>query len=326
LSSAPCSRRRLALLDWYGQSARDLPWRHTDEPYAIWLSEIMLQQTQVKTVLPRYMAWLQQFPDIATLAAAEQDHVLKAWEGLGYYRRARFLHAAARQVVQAHGGRFPDTFADIMALPGIGRSTAGAIASFCFGMKTPVLDGNVKRVLKRWYGQPEAKDAELWQLAETEIEAGNDPASWNQAMMELGATCCAPRVPACENCPVQAQCASAFNADVDIPRSKKTTVQNVHWQVHLHTDPEHGIWLQQRPASGIWASLWSPPITELEAAPDVAPCHVHLLSHRRLHLYGLHESFAPASEGRWVTSLEEVAVPTGMRRLLQQHGLVQTGR
>jgi len=290
------------------------------DPYPIWISEIMLQQTQVKTVLPRYQAWLARFPDVETLAAADIDSVLKAWEGLGYYRRARLLHAAARRIMEEHQGHFPQAFAEITALPGIGRSTAGAIASFCFAMKTAVLDGNVKRVLRRWYGAADAKDAELWQLAEKEIAAQEEPATWNQAMMELGATCCSPRQPDCHSCPVHRQCHSAF-AITEAPTGRRIAVQELHWQVELHLDASRGIWLTQRPDHGIWAGLWTPPITELTAAPATAPCHIHLLTHRRLHLYGKQSQVQPEAEGRWVRSLQEVAIPTGMRRLLHKHGL-----
>lgn len=309
------------LLNWYAANARDLPWRRTSEPYAIWLSEVMLQQTQVKTVLPRYRTWLDQFPDIETLANADIDQVLKAWEGLGYYRRARLLHASAQTVATEFNGSFPTEFNDILALSGIGRSTAGAISSFCFGTSTPVLDGNVKRALKRWHGNNDLSDKQLWQLAQQHIDHADDPAAWNQAMMELGATCCTPRNPGCTDCPVQSPCASAFQVSDTKPASKRIPVKDVHWQVHLHTDPERGIWLQQRPDSGIWAGLWSPPITELAEAPDLSPCHVHLLTHRRLHLYGSCNESLPTGDGCWISDTNSVALPTGIRCLLEKQQL-----
>jgi A/G-specific adenine glycosylase len=281
----------------------------------------MLQQTQVKTVLPQYAAWFGHFPTIQSLAAASLDDVLKAWEGLGYYRRARFIHRSAQLIIDDMSGSFPPAFDDIISLPGIGRSTAGAISSFCFNTATPVLDGNVKRVLKRWHGKPLATDRDLWILAQQAIDLSNNPASWNQAMMELGATLCGFKSASCGACPVSSHCESAFQADSIKTASKRVAVHDVHWQVELHICPEKGIWLTQRPDSGIWAGLWTPPITALDQAPDDVPCHVHLLTHRRLHLYGRASSASPTHTGRWVNSVSELAVPTGIHRLLKKHGI-----
>jgi len=316
LSSARCRD----LLDWYHAHARQLPWRETTDPYRIWISEIMLQQTQVKTVLPRYVAWFDTFPDIAALAAASEEQVMKAWEGLGYYRRARLLHAAAKQICSLHRGCFPQHFDDIASLPGIGRSTAGAIASFCFDAATPVLDGNVKRVLKRWHGQAEASDKQLWELAQQAMNASDDLVAWNQAMMELGATHCSPRSPDCPACPVSQHCASAFAAD-DAINSKPTPVIDLFWRVDLHLCPERGIWLTQRPKTGIWAGLWTPPICALDCAPATSPTHVHLLTHRRLHLYAAEIDGNPGAPGQWVTAMDNVALPTGIKRMMKKYGL-----
>lgn len=311
LSSARCK----ALLGWYGEHARCLPWRETDDPYHIWISEVMLQQTQVKTVLPRYTAWFARFPDIATLAKADLNDVLKAWEGLGYYRRARFIHSAAQQITALHDGIFPNDFDAIMALSGIGRSTAGAIASFCFGGNTPVLDGNVKRVLKRWHGLPEATDKTLWVLAQQAIDDASDHAAWNQTMMELGAMLCTAKRVDCQSCPVNNYCDSAFQVEFATESRKSTPVRDVHWQVDLHIHEHKGVWLTQRPASGIWASLWTPPITELAQAPEHKPDHIHLLTHRRLHLYAQSSTKQPDGEGVWVNNVEKYALPTGIHRL-----------
>lgn len=305
------------LLSWYADHARDLPWRETTEPYQIWISEIMLQQTQVKTVLPRYLQWFEQFPTIQALANASQDDVLKAWEGLGYYRRARFIHKAAVQIVADLDGEFPSSFDGMMKLSGIGRSTAGAISSFCYGTATPVLDGNVKRVVKRWYATPEATDKELWPLAQQAIEDSANSAIWNQAMMELGATACSARSPDCQTCPVRTSCLSAFQVDTAMEKKKAVPVKDVHWQVHLHICSEKGIWLNRRPETGIWAGLWTPPITELTDRPDEKPVHIHLLTHRRLHLYPQPSEAMPTGEGRWVKSFEGFALPTGIHRLLE---------
>jgi len=306
------------MLDWYAHRARDLPWRATRAPYPIWVSEIMLQQTQVATVLPRYAAWFDRFPTIEALAAASPDAVLKAWEGLGYYRRARYIHAAARRIMAGHGGIFPRTFEDILALPGIGRSTAGAIASFCFGLHTPVLDGNVKRVLKRWRAAADASDRQLWKWARQALDAADDAAAWNQAMMELGATVCTARAPACALCPVSKYCASAFQEPANTKR-KAAIVRDLHWLVSLYLCPRRGIWLSQRPDSGIWGGLWTPPITEMEDAPEKAPDHIHRLTHRRLHLYGKPLQTEPSGDGRWVSDVTKLALPTGIHRLLVKY-------
>jgi len=278
----------------------------------------MLQQTQVKTVLPRYQRWFEQFPNMETLAAASLDDVLKAWEGLGYYRRARFIHQAAQRILSKHDGLFPSKFEDMIALPGIGRSTAGAIASFSFAANTPVLDGNVKRVLKRWGGKTKVSDKELWRLAQQTIDQSGDPATWNQAMMELGATICTARAADCGVCPVSTDCASAFQIDYSAEARKASPVRNVHWQVYLHTCPKKGIWLMQRPDSGIWAGLWTPPILELDSAPNEAPLHIHQLTHRRLHLYPLVADSLPQGRGHWVQSIEGYALPTGIHRMLEK--------
>ncbi len=281
----------------------------------------MLQQTQVKTVLPRFAAWLERFPDIPSLATASLDDVLKAWEGLGYYRRARFIHVTAQRITAEYNGHFPAPFDDILSLPGIGRSTAGAIASFCFGAHTPVLDGNVKRVLKRWHAIPGAMEKELWMRAQHALNNSENAATWNQAMMELGATICSPNTPDCGNCPVSRHCASAFNP-VEIAHPRKTAkVKNVYWRVALHQHPEKGIWLTKRPASGIWAELWTPPIIELDNPPAQTPTHVHLLTHRRLHLYSNPLQTEPSGNGQWVADITQFALPTGIHRLLEKQGL-----
>jgi len=256
------------------------------------------------------------------LAEAHLDEVLKAWEGLGYYRRARFIHQAARQIMDVYQGQFPEDFEAMQTLSGIGRSTAGAISSFCFQTPTAVLDGNVKRVLKRWQHDVNLKDKPLWELAQHAIEQTEHPALWNQAMMELGATVCSPRQPDCEACPVSKYCLSAFDVDTSL-RMKKTQVKDVYWQVWIQYDDAKGIFLQQRPEKGIWAGLWTPPIVELQEKPHQKPNHIHLLTHRRLHLYVSDmamDSKVPTldcktNNGQWFQSLDAIALPTGIHRL-----------
>jgi len=197
---------RRALLRWYDKHRRDLPWRKTRDPYRIWLSEIMLQQTRVAAVLDHYRIFLEHFPNVQTLAAASEDAVLAAWSGLGYYRRARMLHQAAHQITEHHGGCFPQNSKALLALPGIGRYTAAAISSIAFAEPVAVVDGNVERVLQRFIGI-NLTTPQIWQHAQA-LLADSRPGDFNQAMMELGATVCVPREPRCPMCPVRKWCAT----------------------------------------------------------------------------------------------------------------------
>ncbi len=199
-----------ALLDWFGRDQRDLPWRQTGDPYPIWVSEVMLQQTQVQTVIPYFRRWMKTFPTLQKLARSRQETVLKHWEGLGYYSRVRNLHRAAQQVVKKHQGRLPDTYEELIQLPGIGRYTAGALLSIAFDQPAPVLDGNVKRVLSRLFaisanGEASAHEKWLWDTS-AELVPAKRPGDFNQAMMELGATVCLPKKPLCGVCQLQTQC------------------------------------------------------------------------------------------------------------------------
>ncbi|MBC7172514.1 MAG: A/G-specific adenine glycosylase, partial [Polyangiaceae bacterium] len=203
---------RSALLEWFDRAQRDLPWRRTLDPYAIWVSEVMLQQTRVETVIPYYERFLTRFPTPAALAEAEEDAVLAAWSGLGYYRRARMLHAGAREVVATYGGAVPEAREARLALPGVGRYTAGAIGSIAFGKPEPIVDGNVARVLSRVRfieTPPGRADTErrLWDEAER-LVYGERPGALNQALMELGATVCTPSSPRCTECPIARACAA----------------------------------------------------------------------------------------------------------------------
>jgi len=197
-------RFRRLLLSWYDRNRRDLPWRNTRDPYAIWLSEIMLQQTRVAAVLEHYRLFLERFPDVSALAAASEDAVVAAWSGLGYYRRARMLHRCSQEIVAQHGGRFPATAAALQDLPGIGRYTSAAIASIAFGEPVAVVDGNVERVLRRIDGRVSIS-ARTWERAQALLSQSR-PGDFNQAMMELGATVCLPREARCEECPVLGLC------------------------------------------------------------------------------------------------------------------------
>ena len=261
------------LCAWQKRHGRHgLPWQDTRDPYRIWLSEIMLQQTQVATVLPYYERFLATFPDVRALAYAPEDRVLEHWSGLGYYRRAHHLHAAAKAVVAQHGGEFPRDAETIATLPGIGRSTAAAIAAFAFGARAAILDGNVKRVLARhrgiagWPGAPKV-EAKLWRAAEALLPAKHVE-TYTQALMDLGATVCTRSSPRCEACPVAGDCVARLKnrvADLPSPRPKKVLPQRA---VRVLVFERAGtLLLEKRPAAGIWGGLWSLP--ELPVDADV---------------------------------------------------------
>ncbi len=258
------------LLTWFDQHGRSgLPWQHPRSAYRVWLSEIMLQQTQVVAVIPYFERFVTRFPDIATLAAADSDEVMRHWAGLGYYARARNLHAAARQVMAQHEGHFPAGFEQIIALKGIGRSTAGAILAQAFGTPAAILDGNVKRVLTRWAGieghpAESLVNAQLWTLAER-LLPDKRAADYVQAQMDLGATLCTARKPACARCPLSTDCvAHATGRSSQLP-TKKARRERPHreaWLI-LAEDGEGRVLLEQRPGSGIWGGLWCPPVIAL---------------------------------------------------------------
>lgn len=248
----------------------DLPWQNTRDPYRIWLSEVMLQQTQVTTVVAYYLKFLQAFPDIRALASASRERVLERWSGLGYYRRAHHLHAAACEVVLRHGGEFPRDAAVLATLPGIGRSTAAAIAAFAFGARAPILEGNVKRVLARhqaiagYPGAPKVA-ARLWQAAQAMLPARNVEI-YTQGLMDLGATVCTRAQPRCVVCPVRADCVALREGRVNelpSPRPRKTLPRRAVRVLLIERGGE--ILLEKRPAAGIWGGLWSLPELPLDA-------------------------------------------------------------
>jgi len=255
-----------ALLAWHEREGRhDLPWQRERTPYRVWVSEIMLQQTQVATVIPYYQRFLQRFPDVAALAAAPLDEVLHLWSGLGYYARARNLHRAAQHILAAHGGELPLTFGEIAALPGIGRSTAGAILALARGERWPILDGNARRVLARYFGiatSPADRDGgkRLWELAER-CTPHERVADYTQALMDLGATVCVRRKPLCLSCPLAAECvARRSGRQHELPsprRSLRRAARRAFMVVAL--DSAGQVLLERRPASGVWGGLWCLP-------------------------------------------------------------------
>ncbi len=353
----PSALPRIAddLVRWQrAQGRHGLPWQHTRDPYRVWLSEVMLQQTQVTTVLGYYERFLARWPDVAALAAAPLDEVLGLWSGLGYYSRARNLHRCAQAVVAEHGGRFPQRAAVLATLPGIGPSTAAAIASFCFDERVAILDGNVKRVLARVLafdgdiGQSAATRT-LWRIAEQLLpEAPADMPAWTQGVMDLGATVCTPRKPQCLVCPLTASCAArAAGRQADFPVKEKRLKRSRResWALWLQAGSGDAaqVWLQQRAHSGIWSGLWSWPLFDdapsreaalntLLAAPEASataqalPSFKHVLTHLDWTLHPLRLSLAtpldasPAlGAGRWFsrTELATLGLPAPIAKALQ---------
>jgi A/G-specific adenine glycosylase len=339
---------RHKLLRWYDQAARDLPWRRTCDPYAVWVSETMLQQTRVETVIPYYERFLRRFPTLEALAEAEEDEVLSHWSGLGYYRRARLLHAGAREVVARYGGKVPEQVQDRRALPGVGRYTAGAIGSIAFDKPEPVVDGNVTRVLARLYGidtpMGTARTTKrLWDEA-ARLVSGQRPGAFNQALMELGATVCSPRRPRCEVCPLATDCYAYTNGHVEalpVVRARKapSVVNLVAVVATCGRGSDRAVWLV-RSQERLFGGLWGLPTVQRDGAQvgdALAALHAagisarvrprpsarieHVLTHRRLQVdvFRATGADARASDTRrrfTATALEEVGVSALTRKLL----------
>jgi len=267
------------LLSWYGQNKRDLPWRETPDPYKIWLSEVILQQTRVSQGLDYYLHFVERFPDVRSLAAASEDEVLKLWQGLGYYSRARNLHHAAKTIVNEYNGVFPGSYSLLLKLKGIGEYTAAAIASIAFDEAVPVVDGNVARVLSRLFALEEPVDTPagrrlLRQLAE-DLISRDAPATFNQAIMEFGALHCTPSSPGCSDCPLRMHCEAYQKGKTeDFPRKLlKTKVKVVYFQYMVVTFTENGedyMLLRKREQHGIWKNLFDFPSMESDHEPDVS--------------------------------------------------------
>lgn len=264
-----------SLIDWHGRHGRhDLPWQRRRTPYRVWVSEIMLQQTQVATVVPYFERFMQRFPEVGSLAAAPLDEVLHLWSGLGYYARARNLHRAAVSIAEEHGGRFPRSFEAVAALPGIGRSTAGAILALSRGERFPILDGNVRRVLSRHFGveggaSDRAALQKLWDLSD-QCTPAEHVDTYTQAVMDLGATVCARRNPSCGSCPVSATCiARRSGRQHELPSPKPTRARQLRQVFMLAAVREDGgVLLERRPEKGVWGGLWCLPefVSAAEAA------------------------------------------------------------
>lgn len=347
------------LMQWYRSAARDLPWRQTTAPYPVWLSEVILQQTRVEQGIGYFHRFLEAFPTISDLAAASEEDVLRLWQGLGYYSRARNLHAAARQVQTEFNGEFPDTYAEILKLKGVGPYTAAAIASFCFKEATPVIDGNVNRVMSRMMALESPVDGNdgkraIHQRLE-EVIPDDEPDTFNQAMMEWGALICTPKQPKCQECPMQAGCDAFKRGTVmDFPKKKsKTRVQERWLYCFVVTDGTNLI-MRHRDQPGIWQNLYDFPTFEYDKQPteeaviaEFIATHpdwwndrctamestTHLLSHRKLRVafYLVEVEVLPAVQNepflrQSLDKWRELPVPRLVERLLENwvqpnHGL-----
>lgn len=342
------------IVRWQSTHGRNtLPWQNTRDPYRVWLSEIMLQQTQVATVLDYYARFLERFPAVSQLAAADEDDVLGLWSGLGYYSRARNLHRCAQDVMALHGGRFPRTAEQLQTLPGIGRSTAAAIASFCFGERVAILDGNVKRVLTRVLGfsadlAQSANERTLWDKA-AELLPDHDLSEimprYTQGLMDLGATICAGRQPQCLLCPVQKLCRGFAEGDPGKypvkTRKLKRSAQGL--SLLWARRPDGSVWLERRPSRGVWGGLYCLPTFDsddelkavlpppLQSRLDPLPQFVHVLTHKDLHLspwiadFGARQALPKAMvsqerPGAWFgpEAWPALGLPAPIRKLLAQ--------
>lgn len=337
------------IINWYSENKRDLPWRRTANPYYIWLSEIILQQTQVKQGTPYYKAFVKTFPTVFDLANADEQTVLKLWQGLGYYSRARNLHTAAKYIVDEYNGEFPNTYANIIKLKGVGDYTASAIASIAFGETTAVVDGNVYRVLSRFFGidtpiNSTAGIKEFKALATTLIDP-KQPATFNQAIMEFGAQQCKPKNPYCIVCPLQSGCvALQKNKVLEWPvKLKKTKVKNRYFNYLVVISADKKILLEQRTKKGIWQNLYQFPLIETKKSIDISEFEaltndiailknttfefslfnsidkVHKLSHQHLHTkFWIVEVDKSLNKGISISDLKAYPIPALIRDFVKE--------
>lgn len=326
---------KLSLKNWYLSNHRELPWRNTVDPYKIWLSEIILQQTRVEQGLPYYLKFIENFPTVHDLANAQDDYVMKCWEGLGYYSRARNLLAAARQIVNELEGVFPSSYKEIIKLKGIGPYTGAAIASFAFKEKVAVVDGNVFRVLSRLYNESSPIDStkgkKTFQLLADEFLNQESPDIHNQAMMELGAMICYPKNPSCQNCPLNDQCLSAFTENWrKLPyKEKKVKTEKLFLSFQVYLNQNQEIKIERREAQGIWQNLYQFPVIENKnelPLPDdnysfVSRVYKHILTHRKIQAQFFIYENSTDSNGHWIklNRLKKYAFPKLIVNFLDDH-------
>jgi A/G-specific adenine glycosylase len=313
---------RRALLAWYGRHRRDLPWRKTRDPYRIWISEIMLQQTRVAAVLEHYRLFLKKFPNIMTLASAPETAVLAAWSGLGYYRRARMLHQCAKEIISKSDSQFPRNSESLRALPGIGPYTAAAIASIAFNEPIAVVDGNVERVVQRIAGAT-LSNRDIWTQSQNLLSRSR-PGDFNQAMMELGATICLPRQPKCEICPIRKSCATRGEIQHDDPKTRQ--IRKQIWCA-LERRNGHVRLLQRSKQNSLMAGMWELP--QSSKPPDIsAPAHWRTFRHSitvtNYTVHVIRKALTGTSRGRWIAIDEVPDLPlTGLtRKILKADGII----
>ena len=293
---------------WYKKSGRkDLPWRDNISPYRVWISEIILQQTQVKTGIDYFENFVSSYPNLKSIKDASEDDIYKLWRGLGYYRRASYIYQAKEIIHKKFAGKFPESYDSIISLPGIGRSTAGAILSIAFKKPYPILDGNVKRVISRFFYKKDFNENLFWKLSSSLIDT-KDPFSYQQGIMDIGATVCHKKIPNCENCPLKLNCKSKINNNFFILPSKKVKKKNVYLHFLIHQD-DNKVFLIKDTKLGFWKNLWIPPYEIREQNEyDVR----HNLSHRNLFItFNNAETPTKAEGGKWFAKekLKNLATP-----------------
>ena len=335
------------ILNWYARNRRQLPWRNTKNPYKIWLSEIILQQTRIAQGIPYYQDFISKYPSIFDLAAAEEQEILKTWQGLGYYSRARNLHTTAKYLAHERKGKFPETYEELLKLKGVGDYTASAIASICFGEKRPVIDGNVYRVLSRCFDVDLPIDSspgkKYFKDLAHEVMASQQIGDYNQGIMEIGATVCTPKSPSCRLCPISDGClALERNTIAARPvKKKKTAVRNRYFDYLVFLDPKQHTLLQQRTKKDIWQNLYEFPLIETDRVEDVSAVEarirsntswpvgskiqyigemdrLHKLSHQNLHArFWIVRTETPLQKGIPLNNLDEFPVPVLIQEALQ---------
>jgi len=315
------------LLSWYDQNRRDLPWRKNRDPYRVWISEIMLQQTRVAAVIDHYHEFLRRFPTVEKLAAAREASVLAAWSGLGYYRRARMMHAAAKVVVKEYGGQFPGSSHELQKLPGIGRYTAAAIGSIAFEQPVAVVDGNVERVLQKLSGNKMARE-EMWEAANHLLDAGR-PGDFNQAMMELGAVICTPKAPSCLLCPVSELCPTRDESKI-AEKSAPQKRREIHYSLICRekNNRENEIFLVQRARDiSLMAGMWELPeipTPRTHTKPIFNLRHSITVTDYTVQVW---QTAPPKLPGKWITTsrLRKLALTGLARKILRKAGILQSG-